>query len=359
MWLGWVRNVQMWLSWLVLRFMQEEEEYVEHAALSMLVKGEAEPWKVARSVMIRVMSYNILSGGPGREEPLLAMIQSRRPDIVGLIEATDDTLVERLAKRLGMEERLSGRTKDREGQQGALLSRLPIRSTTLHITPILSKQPLLEVCMDGPDGQPLTVFVAHLTASFSQGWRADRKRRREVQELLRKMAQRRGTPHLLIGDFNSVAPGEHVQGSKLLSFVLNLCHYPQLYAPNPRGLPDLNYIVPRPLRFLKPMLRLAAKNRMLSLLLDRLDRLYAPRGGYDLLIKAGYVDCFRTLHPEEPGYTWPSPMPAGRIDFIFASPELARRLVSCEVIGEGKGLPATQASDHLPVVACFDMPASC
>ena len=308
--------------------------------------------------MTRVMSYNILSGGIDRVEPLLAIIGSRKPDLVGLIEATSDDVVQHLADQLGMDYRLSGRTKAKEAQQGALLSRLPIRSTTTHINAILNKQPLLEVCVELPDGQELTVFVTHLTASFSRGWRANLQRRREIKTILSKLALRQGTPHLLMGDFNSIAPGERVKGSLFLRFVLNLHLYHHLRSGNPKGLPDLDYVLPRPLRFLKPVFHFVSGNRLLGAAMDGLDWFYAPRGGIDLLIKAGYVDCFRALHPRESGYSWPAPMPAGRIDFIFASPECADYLSTCEIVNGAADVPGSAASDHLPVFAAFDTPAS-
>ena len=42
-----------------------------------------------------------------------------------------------------------------------------------------------------------------------------------------------------------------------------------------------------------------------------------------------------------------------RIDYIFASPELAERLSASYVVTKGNGLHGDEASDHLPVVAEF------
>jgi hypothetical protein len=72
-----------------------------------------------------------------------------------------------------------------------------------------------------------------------------------------------------------------------------------------------------------------------------------------LIYKAGYVDCFRRMNPHAWGFTCPARAPAGRIDFIFASPELASHLSACEVLTEGNGLRGEVASDHLPVIADF------
>jgi exonuclease III len=45
--------------------------------------------------------------------------------------------------------------------------------------------------------------------------------------------------------------------------------------------------------------------------------------------------------------------PVARIDFIFASPELAPRLQGCEIVREGGGVLAMEASDHLAVYTDF------
>ncbi len=72
-----------------------------------------------------------------------------------------------------------------------------------------------------------------------------------------------------------------------------------------------------------------------------------------MLRRAGYVDSFRRLNPRAWGFTCPAKAPAGRIDYIFASPELARRLSTCHVVTGANGVYGDQASDHLPVLAEF------
>lgn len=308
--------------------------------------------------MVRVISYNILIGGRQRVEQLAGMLSAQQPDIIGLVEATDEEVVRSLAERLGMDYRLSGRAESRPRLQAAVLSRLPIRSTQAYTTEIITRQPLFEVQIEELDGSLLTVFMIHLTPEFSQGWRANRKRRREVQEALRLMAPRRGTPHLLMGDFNAIALGDRVRGSDFVRYVTDERLYRQLIPSKSNNLPGLGQVLPRRLRFLQPALRIIPRSTLLSFLLDRLDSVYAPRGGLGLLTRGGYVDCFRRLHPQESGFTWPSALPAGRIDYIFASPELVSRLAACETLREGDGVSGNLASDHLPVFAAFSV-ASC
>ena len=77
------------------------------------------------------------------------------------------------------------------------------------------------------------------------------------------------------------------------------------------------------------------------------------RGGIDLLLRAGYVDCFRQANPDDLGFTCPAINPSGRIDFIFASPELAPRLSKSAVISSVAGIQVHEASDHLAIHADF------
>jgi len=75
-----------------------------------------------------------------------------------------------------------------------------------------------------------------------------------------------------------------------------------------------------------------------------------PRLAIGPVLEAGYVDCYRALHPAEPGYTYPAATPWLRLDYVFASPELAPRLRACDLVG---GDRAARASDHLAIWAEF------
>jgi endonuclease/exonuclease/phosphatase family metal-dependent hydrolase len=291
--------------------------------------------------MLRVLSYNILVGGTRRVEQLTKIIRSQQPDIVGLVEATDPQVVEELAGRLGMEFCLTGHAQRKGDWQLAVLSHLPIVQTKVHSSPIFStRQHLLEVSVEEPGGTRLTVFVVHLTASFMQRVQSNRIRREQVQEILHIMAPHEGQPHLLMGDFNSVVPGEPVKGSNLLRYFLREGYHS--YRPRSTFWQ----------MFIETLLHTIVRNKLLSAFVDMLSPIYA-KGGIDLLLQAGYIDCFRRIHPHGLGFTFSSSIPAGRIDFIFASPELAQRLVACDVITEGEGVRGEEASDHLPVYVEF------
>jgi exonuclease III len=78
---------------------------------------------------------------------------------------------------------------------------------------------------------------------------------------------------------------------------------------------------------------------------------HIPRWALKPLLDAGYVDCFRKLHPQEDGFTLPSPHPQVHLDYVFAAPPLDKALSACRVVR----LPqeVVLASDHLPVLAEF------
>jgi len=308
--------------------------------------------------MTRILSYNILVGGGRRVNQLADMIMAANPDVVGLVEATNGRVVEELAERLGMQHVMSAYPRHNQDWQVALLSRLPIVATKIHLNPQAVSKPVLEVCLEEPSGRQITVFVTHLSAAFSKGWAGDGLRRREVRELIRLMGDKHGTPHLVMGDFNSLAPGDPFRASALLRYVVKLDKHYQKNPTSTIGHPYLDFVVPGPLRVFNPLLRTIPRSTLLCKLFDGAAALYAPRGTISLLQTAGYVDCFRKLNLTAEGFSCPSAAPAGRIDYIFASPELAESLSMCYIPTEGNGTAGEAASDHLPVVADFGLPVA-
>lgn len=303
--------------------------------------------------MTRILSYNILVGARRRVDPLTRMIKAACPDIIGLVEATNPHVVEELARRLEMQYVMSAYPRHAQDWQIALLTRLPIVSTQTHFRAHTLIKPILEVEVEEPGGRQLTVFVTHLSAAFNKGWAGNAIKKSEIRELIRIMAAKRGTPHLIMGDFNALAPGDPFKASALLRYIVKL---DKRYKQNPGaivGHPHLDFVVPAPLRIFNPLLRIIPRSRLLCTIFDTAASAYAPRGSIGLLQSAGYVDCFRKMNPGTPGFTCPAAAPAGRIDFIFGSPELAQSLSASYILTEGVGVRGEQASDHLPVVAEF------
>ncbi len=303
--------------------------------------------------MLRILSYNILYGGRGRINQLTKMIKSVQPDVVGLIEAADTRVVEELAERLEMHYVANPAGEYPPDQRLAVLSRLPIVYSELHARPGILREPLLEVGVEEAGGTQLTLFVTHLWAAFNQGWAGNHLQQREVQEILSITAIKRGMPHLLMGDFNALAPGDAFKGSQLLRHMVYLDAQEKQFRIAMQGHPNLDTVVPPLLRIFNPLLQVIPRSGLLCAFFDVAASWYAPRGSINLFLKAGYVDCFRRMNPEDRGFTCPTDTPAGRIDFIFADPELTARLTRSNVITTGEGLPGEQASDHFPVCAEF------
>lgn len=308
-------------------------------------------------VNVRILSYNILLGATRRLEPLSNLIASTQADIIGLVEATNPYIVEELAKRLHMDFRITGRgTRPREWHL-AVLSRYPILHTHIHTHPeTLVRKHMLEVCIEVPNIGPLTVFVVHLTADFLHGNKGNRLRRRETETVLSIMHAKQGTPHLLMGDFNTIAPGDKLLASHMLAHLVkeNQRYYDRLHLGYPSYLRKRG--IHATLRRLS--MRIIATIMLSSTLSKKVLDIISPsfaKGGIDLLKQAGYVDSFRHIHPRSLGFTCPAAVPSGRIDYIFASPEMAPLLANCDIVLSGNGTYAEQASDHIPVMADFTL----
>jgi exonuclease III len=73
----------------------------------------------------------------------------------------------------------------------------------------------------------------------------------------------------------------------------------------------------------------------------------------DFALKSGYVDCYRTLHPDEDGFTLPPFNPNVRLDYVFADKQMVKKLRSCEVVAQPD--ETMMASDHFPLLATFEV----
>jgi exodeoxyribonuclease-3 len=143
----------------------------------------------------------------------------------------------------------------------------------------------------------------HLSARFSK-W-DERRRTREIRSLLEGIKRHQNGLHVLVGDFNTLAPGEVLEMDRL-----------------PTWIRALIWISGRKLQ----------------------------RESIQLVLDAGYADSFRMLHPDDKGYTFPTWDPHVRLDYVFVPRAFANQLTTCEVIKE----PAERiraASDHCPLVA--------
>ena len=246
---------------------------------------------------LKLLSYNIRYGGVGREERLAANIRELAPDVVVLQEATRPQVVERLAERAGMPVWAA-----RPGHSLGFLSRLEIAHHEWHRPPG-ARHPFLEIV---PAGTEFRVFGLHLSAVHSN-W-TERRRVRELRALLDGIERHQEGFHVLVGDFNTLAPGELLDARRL------------------------------PAR-LRPLIWLSGGRIRWQTI--------------QMLLDARYVDGYRLLHPGDPGFTFPTWDPHIRLDYVFLPEPFAGRLTSCEVVrGDAAAAPA---SDHFPLLADLEV----
>ncbi|HEY0380048.1 MAG TPA: endonuclease/exonuclease/phosphatase family protein [Pyrinomonadaceae bacterium] len=239
----------------------------------------------------KLLSYNIQRGGAGREALLAGVIRACDPDLVLLQEAGLPRVVERLAEETGLPHWAAMR-----GHSLALLSRAAVARHEWH-TLVRPGRGFLEVVLPG-----CRLFGVHLSAVHSS-W-TERRRVREINLLLEGIRQHRKGFHLLAGDFNTLAPGELLETSRL---------------------------PPR----LRPLIWLSGgrvRYQTIQVLLD-----------------AGYADGYRGLHRDDRGFTFPTWDPHVRLDYVFLPAGGAHRLKECRVITDGAAVAS--ASDHFPLLA--------
>lgn len=240
---------------------------------------------------LRLLTYNIRYGGSGREKLLAAVINSCVPDLVILEEAYEPGVVKQLAALCGMKAWGANR-----GDSLAWLSRGGIVQHAWHSLPV-GRRRYLEIV---PQETNVRVFGVHLSAIHSNPteWR----RVIEARSLLSRVASYRETFHLLTGDFNTLAPEEELDVTKL--------------PPRLRALLWLG----------------GGKVRWRTI---------------RLMVEAGYIDAYRMLSSDS-GYTFPTWDPHIRLDYVFTPAAFQGHVRHCEVVRTPE---SRQASDHLALLA--------
>ena len=240
---------------------------------------------------MRLVTYNIQHGGRGREQAIAAMIRSAEPDLVLLQEARYPDAVSRIADLAGL-----AQFGARRGESLAFISRTPVAHAQWH-KPRVSRHAFLEVV---PAATEWRVFGVHLSAVHS-AW-TEQRRVFELRALLNAIAEHQHGPHVLAGDFNTLAPGELLDPRKL----------------------------PARLRALWWLSGGRVRWRTIQTILD-----------------AGYRDTFRLRHPDAVGCTFPTWDPHLRLDYLFVPGVFAGLVEECRVI---EGTDGLEASDHFPLM---------
>ena len=245
---------------------------------------------------LKLLNYNIRYGGAGRVEDLAAVIRSSAPDLVVFQEATQPGVIEQLSKKTDMKY-----WDARPGYSLGFMSRIEIARHEWY-RPFGVRRPFLEIT---PAGIDVRIFGLHLSAIHSN-W-TEGRRVRELRAVLKEIEQHRSSFHVLVGDFNTLAPGEMLDMQRL-----------------PLRLRTIVWLTGGQIRW-----------KTIKIMLD-----------------SEYADGYRNLHPHEKGYTFPTWDAHLRLDFLFLPSAQADRLKACEVIDGGV---ATQASDHFPLLSQIEV----
>jgi exodeoxyribonuclease III len=249
-------------------------------------------------VTLRLLSYNIRFGGTGREQAIAETIKTAGTDLVVFQEAIYPDVIERLSVATGFPFWAS-----RRHHSIGFISRVKIDYHEWHY-PAGARHSFLEIV---PANTGTRVFGLHLSARFSK-W-DERRRTREIRALLEGIKRHQDGFHLLVGDFNTLAPGEVLEIDRM-----------------PAWIKALVWISGRKLQ----------------------------RETIQMMLDAGYADGFRALHPDDKGYTFPTWDPHVRLDYVFVPKTFRERLVECEVIAEPKER-VRAASDHCPLTAVLEI----
>jgi endonuclease/exonuclease/phosphatase family metal-dependent hydrolase len=245
-------------------------------------------------VTVRIASYNIRKGGSRRREAIAEVLSALDADVTVLQEATDPEVVGWLARKVG-----NPFWTSRPDHSVALLARRQPDDVRWHVMGL--NRTFIEARLPGH----IRLFAVHLSSGLSR--RGERRRLGELTEILKVAGDeddRRRT--MILGDFNSIAPGDS--------------------------------------------LKLASLPRWIRMLL-RLD------GGIQTEViagvrAAGFIDAYRRFEPHD-GATLPSVAPVVRLDYVMVGEDLVSAITSCSIAAVSSTLMTT-ASDHLPLVTVLD-----
>jgi exodeoxyribonuclease III len=249
---------------------------------------------------LRVMTYNVLNGGENRETHILDVIQTAEPDVVILQEVFTEELLKLLSRSLEMKYYFGAGNKKR---RVALLSKLPVLTFNSHHPNFPIWRNFIDAEIEYAPKKTARIIGVHPIANLGiifEVWRLW-----EAKYISRYSQNSQNMPCLIAGDFNAIAPGEKVNIERMPSW--------------------LKWII-----YLQG------------------NRVY--HFSIEMVLSAGFIDCFRFLNSDE-GFTLPPPNPNARLDYIFVNATMKTYLKKCWVVREPNSVDI--ASDHYPVMAEF------
>ena len=249
-------------------------------------------------MMLKLLSYNIRFGGQNRGGKIAEVVKFVSPDIVIFQEAYTPRVIEQVAAENNMKIWAS-----REAHSIAFASKIEIANYQWHYPPG-STHSFLEIVLADNHTR---IFGLHLKPRFSK-W-SEAQRAREIRALLDGIKHYEEGFHILVGDFNTLAPGERFNLPKM-----------------PLWIRALIWISGRDIK----------------------------RESVQILLDAGYVDGFRYLYPNDIGHTFPVWDTHVRLDYVFLPARYKENLKLIEIVKQPEIVKT--ASDHFPLLAEIQIP---
>jgi endonuclease/exonuclease/phosphatase family metal-dependent hydrolase len=267
------------------------------------------------TILMKIMTYNILEGGTGRIDPLAEVIRLAEADVVVVQETLGDAEGEKafhkLADRLGMDRFLA--ENPRTGEGVGILSRLAVKEVVNHAA--MDKRfsrGCLHAIVGGEARSPkpgarsgegdLVVIGVQLPAG--ELIENEEKRLAELEAVFDVAKLFRGREHVIAGDFNASHPSQKIELAKV---------------------------------------RAKTRERVMS------QGGVFPREVVRQMLEHGYADAHALHHgAAEFGTSFTTAQPGMRVDYVFVTAGLMPRVKGCEVFKPEMG---RFASDHYPVVA--------
>ena len=304
---------------------------------------------------LRLVSYNIRFGGRGRDGLIADVLAKLEPDVVVFEEAYDPRVLESIGARLGMSQVMA-----RSDHSVAAMSRVQLGGSEWRT--YRRGRAVLE--LEVPD-RGLRIMGVHLSSGMS--WRGERVRIAEAGRLLEGIEGAAppglgsGTPGPALAGVPETGPERERVPARSATPVTDHPVETGPQAPpatTDAGAParppsqtvivgDFNSVAPGDAPVLRQMpwwLRLLLRfdggihTRVIQMFLD-----------------AGFVDGFRRLHQDALGFTLPAVNPSVRLDYAMLAPDLVPRLRACSPIEpDGLTSPLLRASDHLPLLTVID-----
>ena len=261
-------------------------------------------------MQIKILTYNVLDGGAGREALILEVLQHARPDVVILEEVYEQAFVEYLGQALDMPSFFGESNRQRHV---ALLSHFPVESFQSHHPNPPIWRNFIEAELNYLPGKRLRLFGVHLMAGLElpleiwRWWEAQtilsQVRRSQNERAAQEKRDPKDEPCLIGGDFNAIASYDVVDRRRM------------------------------PL-WMQVMIVLQG------------NRVY--RTSLNAFQKAGFIDSFRRLVPLAHGFTYPAARPYTRLDYLLVNAALAPAIRRCQVVTVPEA--ARTASDHYPLL---------